>query len=405
MNHPHSFKMFAALLAVAALPVLAAFYQQPRSGVPQAAITRLGEALFFDPRLSASGQQSCASCHDPAHHFAPANALAIQPGGADGLQLGNRAVPSLKYRAGTPPFSEHFYEGEGSGIDQGPTGGLTWDGRADSLHEQARLPLLSPVEMANKSDADVVEKIRQAGYLPRYQAIFGEAIAHDDTRIMNATLQALEAFQQSPALFYPFSSKYDAYLRGHTALSKLEAEGLRLFDDPQKGNCASCHPSTIRDGGFPVFSDWGHIALGVPRNGTLRVNLDADYFDLGLCGPARRDLATRSDTCGLFKTPSLRNVATRKVFFHNGVMHDLHDAVAFYATRDTHPQRWYPVNASGVVHLYDDLPIQYHDNLNRDAPFGGKPGDAPVLNDADIAAIVAFLGTLTDGYAPQISAH
>src|SRR6185437_6453474 len=121
----------------------------------------------------------------------------------------------------------------------------------------------------------------------------------------------------------------------------------------------------------------------------------------GLCGPLRTDLRDRPEYCGLFRTPSLRNVATRQVFYHNGLFHSLKEAVAFYVERDTDPSKWYPRNPDGSVRKYDDLPAQYHKNINIEPPFGEQPGNRPVLTDAEIDDIVAFLQTLTDGYRPQ----
>ena len=100
----------------------------------------------------------------------------------------------------------------------------------------------------------------------------------------------------------------------------------------------------------------------------------------------------------MFKTPTLRNVALRKTFMHNGGLHSLRDAVAFYVERDTKPEKWYPVAADGTVDKYDDLPAVYRDNINNDPPFGPQPGNKPVLSDQEIDDIVAFLNTLTDGY-------
>jgi cytochrome c peroxidase len=119
-----------------------------------AGLTALGRALFFDPRLSASGRQACASCHDPAHAFGPPNADPVQLGGVDLRAPGLRAVPSLTYLQAVPAFSEHFFANEDDAdpsVDNGPTGGLTWDGRVDRGQSQARIPLLSPFEMANAS--------------------------------------------------------------------------------------------------------------------------------------------------------------------------------------------------------------------------------------------------------------
>ena len=100
--------------------------------------------------------------------------------------------------------------------------------------------------------------------------------------------------------------------------------------------------------------------------------------------------------------PSLRNVAQRKVLFHNGHFKSLKDAVTFYVQRDTHPERWYPLNTDGTVRKFDDLPSQYHANVNTtEAPYDRKPGDAPALTDAEIDDLIAFLRTLDDGYASR----
>ena len=78
-----------------------------------------------------------------------------------------------------------------------------------------------------------------------------------------------------------------------------------------------------RDGAPPVFTDYTYDNLGVPRNMEIPANADPTYFDMGLCGPERTDLENRLDLCGQFKVPTLRNVATRHVIFHNGEFHDL----------------------------------------------------------------------------------
>jgi len=286
-------------------------------------------------------------------------------------------------------------------VDQGPTGGHGWDGRTDSTHDQARLPLLSPFEMANPDLASVVARVAAGPLAERFRAVFGADVFDDPRRGETAVLQCLEVFQQSPADFYPYTSRYDAYLRGKARLSAAERRGLALFDDPRKGNCASCHPSGIRKGAFPQFTDFGFIALGVPRNRTLRANADPGFLDLGLCGPLRKDLADHPEYCGLFRVPSLRNVAVRRVFFHNGVAHRLEDVVAFYVERDTRPEKWFRgPGRSEVVVPYDDLPARYHANLNRDPPFGGSPGAPPPLTAAEIRDVVAFLETLNDADLP-----
>jgi len=372
-----------ALLAMPAWPQAPLPYAQ-RLDVP--ALTALGREIFFDTELSPSGAVSCASCHDPKHAYGPSD--------ADALKLGFRAAPSLRYLNTLPAFTEHHFDNDGDdSLDMGPTGGHTWDGRAASAREQARVPLLSPEEMGGPDAGAVVARIRVAPYADRMRTLFGaDVFERGDGAAFEAALLALEVFQQSPNDFYPFSSRYDDVLRGRAVLGDQEARGLALFNDPAKGNCASCHLSDIRpDGAFPLFTDFGHIAIGVPRNVQIKANADPRFFDLGLCGPLRTDLADHADFCGRFRTPSLRNVALRQSFFHNGVIHTLDDAVRFYAQRDTDPARWY-----GQAGKFDDLPARYHANVNTEAPFGGARGAAPSLSEAEIADVVAFLKTLTD---------
>lgn len=363
-----------------------------------AQLGELGRRIFFDGSLSASGQASCASCHDPKHAWGPPNALSVQLAGPDGRTEGPRAVPSLRYLQTLIAFTEHHHDNDGDdSIDAGPTGGHMWDGRAGSAHEQAALPLLSPAEMANASVEEVARKLERAPYAGELRAAFGDALFGDPQATLRAAGLALEVFQQSPQDFYPFTSKYDAVLRGETKLDAAEARGLALFNAEDKGNCASCHISErTPDGAFPLFSDFGQIALGVPRNRKLAANADPDYHDMGVCGPIRTDMKDHPEYCGLFRTPSLRNVAVRQSFFHNGVFHSLEEVIRFYAQRDTAPRRWYARGKDGQVHPYDDLPAQYHANVNTDPPFGQKPGGKPALSEAEIRDVAAFLRTLTD---------
>jgi cytochrome c peroxidase len=363
-----------------------------------AALADIGRLLFFDPTLSASGTVACASCHDPKHGFAAPNGLSVQRAGSDGRKSGVRAVPSLMYAQNVPPFTLHFVDDEGDdSIDQGPAGGRTWDGRAQSAHDQARLPLFSEFEMANADAESVVAKIERGMYAAEFRKTFGGRVFEDRGLAFKAVLLALETYQETPQEFYPYSSKFDAWLRGQVNLNEQEARGLAAFNDPARGNCARCHPSAVRDGAFPQFTDFGYAAVGVPRNRMIPANASPRYFDLGLCGPWRTDLQNSSEYCGMFRTPTLRNVALRRVFFHNGVFHRLDEAVRFYALRDTQPELWYPVKASGVD-KFDDLPPRYQANIDVLPPFERHRGERAALSDADVADIVVFLNTLTDGY-------
>lgn len=381
-------------------PTATAFYASKFARNPDAAaLTALGRTLFFDKTLSASGRMACSSCHDPAHAWGPPNARAVQAGGANLTAPGVRAVPSLRYQQDTPPFSEHFMDDDGDdGADQGPAGGFDWDGRASSAHEQARAPLLSPFEMANHDSAAVIDRLRRSATAPLFRAAFGENVFDDQALAWNGVLMALETFQESPEDFYPYSSKYDAVLRGQVQLSAQERRGLEAFNDPARGNCAQCHPSEMRRGAFPQFTDRGFVALGVPRNSKIPANGDSTYFDLGLCGPLRTDLSGHHEYCGMFKTPTLRNVASRHVFFHNGEFGTLEEVVRFYQQRDVRPELFYARTGRGAVVKFDDLPAEYRANVSFDAPFNTVGGGKPRFTDADAADIIAFLRTLTDGY-------
>ncbi|MBC7602049.1 MAG: c-type cytochrome [Ramlibacter sp.] len=354
---------------------------------PQAA---LGESIFFDASLSASGRQSCASCHSADNTHAPANDFAVQLGGILSDQQGRRSSPSINYLSFNTPF--HF-EADGT-----PIGGFFWDGRATSLKDQAGSPLLGSIEMANENKADAVVKLARARYAADFRRVFGADIFDRPDDAFDRLTLALQQYQREDVGFRPFSSKYDEFLRGKATLAEPELRGLALFNNPAKGNCAACHLSAkSADGSFPLFTDFTYDNLGVPRNPAIARNGDPSYFDLGLC--ERPELAQRKDLCGAFKVPSLRNVAQRKSFFHNGHFSSLKDVVTFYVQRDTNPEKWYPKNADGGIAKFNDLPPQYRANVNTsEAPYNRQLGASPALTDAEVDDVVAFLKALTDGY-------
>jgi cytochrome c peroxidase len=380
--------VLALALVLSAGPTLAATDLSPQA--------QLGRQLFFDPGLSASGQLSCASCHDPANAYAaPKTAGAVMMGGADMNRPGLRAVPSLRYLSDTPRFARHSYIDVGrEREDVGPAGGLMLDGRADNLREQILLPLLDQAEMANSSVREVAAKLGRASYAAELLRTGASGAA---AQPLIEAAAALERFELEDPSFHPYSSRFDAYLRGAGALSADELEGLRLFVDPAKGNCAACHTATTGPGGSaPTFTDHSYHALGVPRNPAIQANTDPRFFDLGMCGPRREDLRGETQYCGYFKTPTLRNVTRRRFFFHNGRFTTLRDVMSFYVERDTDPGRWYPTVA-GKLRKFDDLPARYRDNVNTsDAPMNRGPSDAPALDATEIEKVVAFLGSLSD---------
>jgi cytochrome c peroxidase len=390
---------------------------------PLSALALIGRRLFNDASLSASGRQACASCHSPAHSFGPPDARMVQLGGAEMRSEGLRPPPSLAYLyrqeafgigpAGDDdlpvPLDQLATQAKGKpratkaagatpAVALVPRGGLFWDGRADSLMDQAVGPMLNPAEMANRSIAAVAAKLVRAGYAEQLAPLFGNGLAGNPELLFAEAMSAVARYQIEDPAFHRFDSRYDRWLEGKARLSAAELRGLDLFNDPAKGNCAACHLSQPgRDGTPPLFTDTEYEALGVPRNRALVANRDPRHFDLGLCGPARTDLAQQTPYCGMFLTPSLRNTARRGVYFHNGVYHTLKQVLDFYNLRDTRPGMIYPRDATGRVTAYDDLPERYRGNIDTaDAPFDRKRGQTPVMSEANIADIIAFIETLDD---------
>ncbi|MES2152934.1 MAG: cytochrome c peroxidase [Pseudomonadota bacterium] len=362
------------------------------------AAARVGQQMFFDQRLSASGKMSCASCHDPAHAHAAPNALAVQLGGARLDQPGTRAVPSLRYQEATPPYADLLDNPDGISTP-GPGGGYTQDGRAPTLAAQAAIPLLAAHEMANKSRASVLAKLRRAPYAPLFREAFGTTIFAQPKAAFAAAMGALQAYQLEENSFHPYTSKYDLYASNKIGgtLSAAELRGFAVYSDPNKGNCFACHYNGAGlNGSVRLFTDFTYAAVGVPRNRAIPANRQAGQYDLGIC--QRRDHRPRESArfCGLFKTPTLRNVATRSVFFHNGQMTSLKDVIRFYNTRDTEPQLWYPT-VKGVVQKFDDLPPRYRANLDTQKPLDGRArGSAPAMSEQDMEDLEVFLHTLSD---------
>lgn len=384
-------------------------------------VAQVGKKLFFDKSLSASGAMSCASCHDPDHAYGPPNTLAVQFGGPELASAGLRAVPSLRYKMVTPAFSSEQFDPDGAGAPA-PGGGFTWDGRVNTLAAQAALPLLSPIEMANTTPDAVVTKVQASSYAPMFLEAFGSQAFTDGAKAFANLTEALQAFQKEDTSFRPYSSKFDMYvMRGLGTLTVAEFRGKTLFNNPKTGNCAACH---LPD--FNQFTDHMYAAVGAPRNPAIPANAARNYNDLGLCGPLRVNLQPASagasnQFCGMFKTPTLRNAATRNVFFHNGVITSLEQAIRFYNTRDTNPEIWYPTvggtpvtNPSatfptyglitkqyqgGTVQKFSDLPAMYVGNIDPQMPMDGRSaGSTPPMSEQNIADLMCFLKTLTDGY-------
>jgi cytochrome c peroxidase len=431
-----TFLVLASITALSACGGASSVTPTPAtSDVPTlSAAAQLGEKIFKDTALSVSGQQSCATCHVVAYAFAadpthdgPDHGSPVPFGGADMAQPGFRNAPSLMYASFAPAF---YFDSDGN-----PKGGFFRDGRAATLADQAIDPFTSVFEMANADAAAVIAKLKTRPYLSDFTALYGSDVLGDPQTALQRMGQALAAYQTEDADFHPFSSKYDYWQKGQVTLSSQELNGLALFNNPAKGNCAACHPSSSGDGVTPpLFTDFSFDNLGVPRNAHIAANnpgiapqytpingIDGvqTYYDLGICGPLRSNPGRNlSGICGQFKVPTLRNIALTAPYFHNGQFASLEDAIGFYVRRDTHPEQFYPAAADGGVTKFDDLPSPYGGqfvvNINApgsdagyvgnvntlEIPYNRLMGDQAALSAGEINLLIVFLCTLTDGYDP-----
>ncbi len=366
--------VFSFLALGAAAGVSAAAADEP-------ALATLGRALFFDVNLSLHRNQSCATCHDPAHGFVDTRDNGVGGAvsrGSDERALGDRNAPSAAYAALVPPFAR---DAQGHYV-----GGLFHDGRAHDLADQAGQPMLNPLEMQMPDAAAVVARVRDnPSYVAAFSRHFGARIFDDEQAGFAAIRAAIAAFERSPALL-AFDSRYDRALRGELKLSDDEEQGRVMFFSTLT-NCTSCHlleasPTSPRE----TFSNNRYFNIGIPANSAVRqVNgQPSNHVDRGL-----RDNPVVSDDAqsGRFRVPTLRNVAVTAPYMHNGVFKDLRTAIFFYnqhlvknARNALNPetgQPWAPPEVAGTVDHYE-LAL-------------GQP-----LDDERIELIIAFLKTLTD---------
>jgi cytochrome c peroxidase len=239
----------------------------------------LGKILFYDPRLSTSGQIACASCHDPQLGWGDGKRFAF---GHD-RQLGKRNAMTL--------FNTGYYTT------------LFWDGRASSLEDQARFPVQDHLEM-NQSLSDLEKKVQSyKGYGPYFQKAFGSP---DIT--LDKVFKAIASFERS----VPVSpkSRFDLFIEGKKdALTDDEVLGLHLFRT--KARCINCHNT-------PLFSDNRFHNDGQTLFGS-------DNEDLGLY-----NVTKKTEDVGKFRTPSLRETANTGPWMHHGNFPTLKDVVLFY---------------------------------------------------------------------------
>lgn len=259
----------------------------PADNPPTASTIVLGRRLFYDTNLSKDNSISCSSCHDPQRGFADPRERSIGVGGATGL----RHAPSLLNAAYLPLFF--------------------WDGRAASLEAQVGVPMADPLEM-NQAHEAAVAKLSSD---PSYKTLFRSAFGSDEIT-MKRVENALASFERT---LLSGNSAFDRYeYQGEKgALSAAQIRGLAAFEDPRRGNCASCH--TIGPT-YALFTD------GEFHNTGEGVGDNEEPIDLG------RYRVTRLDKDrGSFLTPSLRNVALTGPYMHDGKLKTLKSVVDFYA--------------------------------------------------------------------------
>ena len=291
---------FALTLALGATTVHAALQPlPPQPTIPahnpmSKAKVELGRQLFFDPRLSLDGTVSCASCHN-----------VITGGGDDdratsvgvGGKLGSRSAPTVLNAA----FMSVLF----------------WDGRAVSLEEQAKGPLINPVEMAMPNHAAVLGRLEKIpGYVKQFKAVFG---GKDPMSIDNVA-RAIAAYERT--LITP-DSPVDRFLKGDkTALSPQAQLGMKQF---YKLGCVSCHSGPNYAGYFTregaLFYPWNLQKFPTFRGSTYETKYDLAK-DLG-----RFEVTKQHKDRHMFRIPTLRNIDLTAPYMHNGKVPDLEEAV------------------------------------------------------------------------------
>ncbi len=246
----------------------------------------LGRRLYYDPQLSVDGTISCASCHAPQFAFSDEHQVSF----GVGKKTGTRHSPTVINSAyNTLQF---------------------WDGRAPSLEEQAKGPMANPVEMAHSLDG-VVKRL-EAG--PQYVGLFKKAWGTDQINI-DLVAKSIASFERT---VIAGDSPFDRFYYGHDkkALSPAAQRGLKIFTNPKKANCEVCHTMGKTSA---LFTDnkFHNLGIGADTRGNLN--------DVGRFSQTKKD-----EDMGAFKTPTLRNLAHRAPFMHDGSFPTVKDALAHY---------------------------------------------------------------------------
>jgi len=349
----------------------------------------LGHLLYNDLNLSAERNTGCVTCHAHSAGFADPRSAAdpvgmpVSPGSVQG-KYGLRNAQISAYATFSPPF--HWSEADGSYV-----GGQFWDGRAESLADQAIGPPLNPLEMAMPDKKAVLDRLAENPvYLEAFRRIYGVDLKWNEIDWVYPKYGlAIAAFEPTDE-FAEFNSKYDYYVAGQVDLSEQEKLGLELFNG--KGKCANCHLSVPPENyPYALFTDFTYDNLGLPVNPRIAALHGVDKLppDLGLGG--RPDIAAKhpdGSQNGKFKVPTLRNVELTAPYGHNGVFATLEQIVHFYNTRDTLGA---VPNAADPGFGVTGWPAPEVPETVNEAELGNLG-----LTAEEEAAIVAFLETLTD---------
>ncbi len=239
----------------------------------------LGRQLYFDPRISSDGTISCASCHNPKFAFTDRRPTSV------GIknQVGIRNTPTIINRAfGTVQF---------------------WDGRVSSLEEQAKSPMVNPIEMGNKNYEEVVKKLRNIkGYRDELKRVFGT-----EKFTIDQTVKAIASFERTVV---SGNSPFDKFESGgnEQSISQSAKRGLDIFRD--KARCSECHA------GFNFTDEKFH---------NTGVGMDKPNPDLG-----KYVLTKEGKDKGAFKTPTLREIVHTAPYMHDGSLKTIEEVVDFY---------------------------------------------------------------------------
>jgi cytochrome c peroxidase len=385
--------VIARSLVVLVVVALAAAVIVPVAGAAPTAES-VGKQIFFDTDLSWPRGQSCASCHDPGSGFAdPEIILPVSEGAILG-RFGARNAPSAAYASFAPARS--YDETLATFV-----GGQFLDGRAATLEEQAKEPFLNRLEMNMPSRRAVVSRVRLAEYAADFRTVFGRRSLSptDVRRAYDRIVAAIAAYERSAEL-NSFTAKHDyaMTLVGPPRMMTFTADermGMMLFNG--KAQCSVCHVNPMS--GLPpseastivptepiLYSDYRYANLGIPKNWespflTLPESLNPDgaaYIDHGLAADLPGGVEANPQFDGMFKTPSLRNVAHTAPYGHNGVFKTLKEIVHFYNTRDVPGAGW-PA---------PEVPYNIETELMGDLG----------LTPTEENQIIAFLLTLSDGW-------